>query len=405
MVTSNEVNSAPSAEAQHFWATLPRPIVGLAPMDAISDHPFRFIQKKYGNPAIVYTEFTSVEGLCHGDWLAMRNFLYDESQRPIIAQIYGRTPDHFRQVAIMLCELGFDGIDINMGCPAKTVANGGAGAGLIRTPDCAQAIIEATKAGVAEWRNGATTANCTKFLARFSQYVADLHEQLPAAYAQRRLIPVSVKTRIGYEAAEVDEWIPRLLAAEPAAIALHGRTLRQAYKGQADWEMIARAAELASATPTLLLGNGDVTSRTDAESRAATYGLDGVLIGRASFGNPFIFQPDQMLSAASQADNSQLVSEQAALSPERQEKLAFRQRLLGIAIDHARLYEATFRPYERYHFAAMRKHLGWYIKDFAGASYIRARLMQTNSSQEVEVLLQQNKERANALVRAGSTVN
>ncbi len=363
----NEAN-----QAQHFWASLPRPIVGLAPMDAITDHPFRYIQKKYGNPDILYTEFTSVEALCHGDWQAMRNFLYDESQRPIIAQIYGRTPDYFRQVAIMLCELGFDGIDINMGCPAKTVANGGSGAGLIRTPDCAQAIIQAVKDGVEAWRNGATTADCTRLLARFSQYVADQHAQLPAAYRQHRAIPVSVKTRIGYEAPEVDAWIPRILEMEPAALALHGRTLRQAYSGQADWDAIGRAAELAQATPTLILGNGDVTSRIDAEARAATYGLDGVLIGRASFGNPFIFHPDHQPFTDPQ---------------DRRARMAFRYRLIDIALDHARLYEETFQAYERYRFVAMRKHLGWYIKDIAGASHIRANLMQTNSSQEVEVLL------------------
>jgi hypothetical protein len=118
---------------QSFWHALPRPLIGLAPMDGITDHPFRHIQKKYGNPAIMYTEFTSVEALCHGDWQSMNHLLYDESQRPIIAQIYGRTPLYFRQIAVLLCELGFDGIDINMGCPAKSVANGGCGAGLIRT--------------------------------------------------------------------------------------------------------------------------------------------------------------------------------------------------------------------------------------------------------------------------------
>ncbi len=158
----SSTNAVPSP---NLWDTLARPIVGLAPMDGISNHPFRHIQKKYGNPDLVYTEFTSVEALCHGDWRWLRNFLYDESQRPLIAQIYGRTPKYFRQVAIMLCELGFDGIDINMGCPAKTVANGGCGAALIRTPDCAQAIIQATKEGVQDWCNGATTATCTRLFA------------------------------------------------------------------------------------------------------------------------------------------------------------------------------------------------------------------------------------------------
>jgi nifR3 family TIM-barrel protein len=356
-----------------FWEALPRPIVGLAPMDGVTDHPSRHIQKKYGNPDVVYTEFTSVEALCHGDWQSWRNFLYDETQRPIVAQIYGRTPEYFRQVAIMLCELGFDGIDVNMGCPAKTVANGGCGAGLIRTPDCAQSIIQAVKDGVQDWRNGATTAQCTRLLARFSKRVAAIHEQLPPAYRQRRSMPVSVKTRIGYDAPAVNDWVPRLLEAEPAAICLHGRTLRQGYSGLANWEAIAQAAELAGGAQTLILGNGDAATRGDAERRAATYGLAGVLIGRASFGNPFVFHKEQL------ADDDE----------DRQARLARRLRLIAIALEHVRLYEETFRPYERYRFYAMRKHLGWYIKDVASASHIRASLMQVNDAREVELLLAQ----------------
>src|SRR5262245_47814010 len=109
-----------------FWSTLSQPIIGLSPMDGVSDHPFRQIQKKYGQPAVVYTEFTSVEGVCHGADRLLKDFLFDESQRPIIGQIYGTTPEYFRQTSIVLCELGFDGIDINMGCPAKNVAHAGA---------------------------------------------------------------------------------------------------------------------------------------------------------------------------------------------------------------------------------------------------------------------------------------
>ena len=361
-----------------FWHTLHRPIIGAAPMDAVTDQPFRHILKKYGNPDIVYTEFTSVEALCHGDWSSMHNFLYDESQRPIIAQIYGRTPDYFRQVAIMLCEMGFDGIDINMGCPAKTVANGGCGAGLIRTPDNAQAIVRAAKAGVEEWRNGATTANCTRLLARFSKHVAEKHAQLPAAYQERRHIPVSVKTRIGYEEPSVESWIPRLLEVEPVVICLHGRTLRQAYKGQADWDVIGKAAQIVKKTPTLILGNGDVSSYEDGVQRSAHYGLDGVLIGRASFGNPFVFQP----------------SKPSATEQTHLERELFRHRLITIAMEHVRLYEQTFQHVKNFYFPAMRKHLSWYIKDFSGAGHLRASLMQANSSQEVDAIFDQQRQRS-----------
>ena len=115
-------------DSTNFWQTLELPIIGLSPMDGVTDQPFRHIQKKYGNPPVVYTEFTSTEGVCHGAEQLLSDFLYDETQRPIIAQIYGTTPEFFRQTTILLCELGFDGIDINMGCPAKNVAHSGAGA-------------------------------------------------------------------------------------------------------------------------------------------------------------------------------------------------------------------------------------------------------------------------------------
>jgi nifR3 family TIM-barrel protein len=363
--------------AASFWATLPRPIVGLAPMDGITDQPCRHIQKKYGNPALVYTEFTSVEALCHGDWLSVRNLLYDESQRPIIGQIYGRTPRYFEQVAVLLCELGFDGIDINMGCPAKTVANGGSGAGLIRTPDLAQGIIQATKRGVEHWQNGATVADCPDLVRPLVAYVAKRREQLSMQAQERRVIPVSVKTRIGFETPVVDAWIPRLLEAEPTAIGVHGRTLRQAYTGQADWDEIGRAAQVAQGSGILILGNGDVTSRSDALRRAATYGVDGVLIGRASFGNPFVFQ--QPVAGTDPA-------EAPAQRPPR-------QTMIQIALEHAHLYEHTFRPLERYWFLPMRKHLGWYIKEVRGARPLRNQLMQVTNAQEVETLLQQQAER------------
>jgi tRNA-dihydrouridine synthase B len=335
-------------------------------MDGVGDHPFRHIQKKYGNPAVVYTEFTSVEALCHGDRLSMLNLLYDESQRPVIAQIYGKTPHYYRQVAVLLCELGFDGIDLNMGCPAKTVANKGCGAGLICVPDLAQTLIRAVQAGVQDWLNGATPAECPDISPRFALEAAALRARLPRAYQARRPVPVSVKTRIGFDAPAVGEWIPRLLETAPSAICLHGRTLRQAYKGVANWDAIAQAAELAQGSNTLLLGNGDVQSRADGEARAARYGLDGVLIGRASFGNPFVFCPEPGDEASARST---------------------RRQLLEIALEHARLYEATFERQKRYCFMPMRKHLGWYVKEFFGARQLRSALVQSHSAVEAEGLL------------------
>jgi tRNA-dihydrouridine synthase B len=180
----------------------------------------------------------------------------------------------------------------------------------------------------------------------------------------------------------VDAWIPRLLEMEPVAITLHGRTLRQAYSGRADWEQIGRAAELAKGTNTLILGNGDVASRTDAESRAATYGVDGILIGRASMGKPFLFRKDEPIQ-------------------EKTKKLTYGPDLSQIALEHAYLYEQTFRTYAHYRFLPMRKHLAWYIRDVRGANHLRASLVQTHSPQEAEALLRQHKTLTNGVYQSG----
>jgi tRNA-dihydrouridine synthase B len=417
-------------------------------MNGVTDHPCRHIQKKYGRPMLLFTEFTSVDGICAGASTLLTDFDYDESQRPIIGQIYGRDPDKFRQTAILLCQLGFDGIDINMGCPAKSVANGGAGAGLIRTPDLAQAIVRATLAGVQQWVNGATVRDCPDVTRKLAAAVearasfnfaatqsgggaAKLNEgggALPPAYQARRAIPVSVKTRIGYAAPQVAEWIPRLLETGPAAITVHGRTLAQGYTGVSDWAAIGQAAALARGSGTLVLGNGDLRDLADAQTRSATYGTDGALIGRASYGNPFVFRDDPAtlppvpggggcpLGAPrlKDMDGHARVAEEAPpaaatpVDPAVHHVTAYGgpggggcplgaprlktvngsgakpdYRLLHIALEHAQLYDAhlaqTSSGHGRPHFLPMRKHLGWYVRHLPGASHLRRTLLQSSS--------------------------
>lgn len=345
----------------NFWQTLEKPIIGLSPMDGVTDFSFRFIQKKYGNPAVVYTEFSSVEGITHGSTAFLKEFLYDPNQGPVVAQIFGTDPTAFYEATIMICELGFDGVDINMGCPAKNVAHRGAGAGLIKTPKLAQQIIKSVQQATQDWANGMTLKKGAPSLKKvIRDEVARRHEALPALRQLRRLLPVSVKTRKGYDHDQVDEWIPTLLATKPAAIALHGRTLTQHYGGAADWEAIGRAATLAHNTNTLLLGNGDVQSIEDATTKIANYGVDGILIGRATFGNPFIFTGNTNPNA---------------------------EQLAPIAIEHAQHFEKHFSPLEKYNFLPMRKHLGWYIRGVENAVQIRTELFQTHSAQEVTKIL------------------
>lgn len=343
-----------------FWSKLAKPIIGLSPMDGVTDHPYRAIHKKYGNPAVMYTEFTSVEGVCHGADRLLIDFLYNETQRPIVAQVYGTTPQFFRETAVVLCQLGFDGIDINMGCPAKNVAHSGAGAALIKTPKLAQEIIRATKDGVQDWLNGMNASDCEHISESIAKEVKARHEALPEEYQARKVIPVSVKTRVGYDQPVINEWIPNLLEMEPTTIALHGRTLTQHYSGLASWEAIAEAAKLVHQTKTLILGNGDVQSLDDAYSKISDYGVDGVLLGRATFGNPFIYLQNE----------------------------SDKKNIFSVALEHAYVYENSHMGNERYNFMPMRKHLGWYVKSIPNASQIRIELFKANSADEVKTIFE-----------------
>ena len=359
---------------EHFWQKLAAPIIGLSPMDGLTDHPFRHITKKYGNPAVVYTEFTSVEGVCHGATQLLKDFMFDETQRPVIAQIYGTTPSFFRQTALILCELGFDGIDINMGCPAKNVAHSGAGAALIRTPELAQEIIRETKAGVTDWQNGKTAADCPDISPQVAAVVVERHAKLPTEYQSKRAVPVSVKTRIGYDLPVVHEWIPTLLEMEPAAIALHGRTLKQQYSGLASWEEIGKAAEIIKQTNTRIVGNGDVKSYADALEKTQEFGIDGVLVGRASLGNPYVFMATPPASPS----------------------------INEIAIEHSFLYQNIFKDEFKYSFMPMRKHLAWYIKGVPNAVSTRVKLVMSNTAEEVQEILTTNQLVSDIIAPSGS---
>lgn len=341
----------------NFWKDLPAGFVGLSPMDGVTDHPCRHIQKKYGIPAVTYTEFTCVEGITHGATRLLKDFLYDDTQRPIVGQIYGHTPEDFRTVALLVCQLGFDGVDINMGCPAKTVTHLGSGAALIRTPKLAQEIIRQTQAGVEDWFNG-KTADDTELSDEIKQEINN--RSFGKMPTDRKRIPISIKTRIGYEKPIVEEWIPTLLELEPAAIALHGRTLNQRYSGLADWDEIAKAVEFTSQTETKMMGNGDVKTLAEAKEKIEKYHLDGILIGRATWGNPWMLLGHE----------------------------ATKEERFAVALEHAHFYEDTFSHTDRYNFLPMRKHLGWYISNFPGAADLRIKIMQTNSAAEVEKVLE-----------------
>lgn len=359
-----------------FWSALPRPILGLSPMDGVTDACFRRVIAAQGKPDVSFTEFTHVHDVCRGPEILLETLIYSELERPIVAQLYGKDPALFYQAAQAACELGFDGIDVNMGCPSKNVASSGSGAALIKTPDVAQAILRATQQGIRDWAGGQTLEQAgfkPARIAAFQRLNAQRGGKLPA----RRRLPLSVKTRLGYDCVTVEPWIEHLLQERPAAISLHGRTLRQMYKGAADWAAIGRAAVLAKGTGTLLLGNGDVQSLDDAVGRIRDTGVDGVLVGRAVLGAPWFFRAKEQARSAAAAPGRESVD----LCGDEPLPL---DRRFAVLLDHARQFEALFG---RDQFHRMRKHLGWYCKGFPHAAALRARMFQVSSAEEVQTVL------------------
>lgn len=208
-----------------FWQSLTGPIIGMAPMDGVTDATFRHTVALQGKPDVSFTEFTHVHDVCRGPEFLLDSLVYHEVERPIVAQLYGKDPDLFYQAAHAVCELGFDGLDVNMGCPSRSVALSGSGAGLIRTPDLAHAIMQATRQGIADWAAGQTLERAGLKLGRV-EAIQRMNQQRQAARPLvRGIIPLSVKTRLGYDVAIVDRWIEHLLMEQPAVISLHGNAL------------------------------------------------------------------------------------------------------------------------------------------------------------------------------------
>jgi tRNA-dihydrouridine synthase len=350
-------------------------------MDGVTDAPNRTMHGLHGRPDIVMTEFTNVEGLWRGGDRIFRDFLYTPAERPVIAQIFGCRPEYFYKAAHVVCELGFDGVDINMGCPASSVASRGGGAALIRVPETAKAIIRATQQGVRDWANGQTLEDLDMEPARI-QRIRQMNEERvhvwgDNAIIERRLLPVSVKTRLGYDSITITDWVKELLELEPANISLHGRTLTQHYKGEANWDAIAAAAEIVRQTDTLILGNGDIHNLYEAAQRIRMSGVHGVLIGRASFGNPWLFRHKETLRQLLNAGVNPTHEDLPTIEPTREERLI-------MALEHARVH-AKLKGES--HFVELRKHMGWYLGHFPGAKRVRNDLVRINSLADVERII------------------
>lgn len=311
---------------QGFWKKLKKPIFTVAPMANVTDVAFRRLLAKYGKPDVMWTEFVSTDGLMsEGRENILIDLKFDKTERPIVAQIFGSKPENFYKTAQLLRELGFDGIDINMGCPDRNVEKQGAGAALMKNPCLAQEIIRETIRGAGK-------------------------------------LPVSVKTRIGYSKNQLAEWLPCLLEAEPAAITIHARTRKEISLVPARWEHIAEAVKIrdAAGSKTLILGNGDVGSREDGLRKIKETGADGVMVGRGLFGNPWFFKP--------------------AFTPTIADKL-------NALVEHVRFFDELLVEHKS--FDIMKKHFKAYVAGFKGAKELRIKLMETKNSTEVEKIVRE----------------
>lgn len=362
-----------------FWGALERPIIAMAPMDGVTDFACRAMMARHGRPDVMFTEFTTATGLFYAPERILRDFEYSEMERPIVAQLYGNNAEDFYKATHVVCELGFDGVDINMGCPSRSVTQNNCGGKLITAPDLALEIIRATRQAIQDWSQGQSLENIREkhgIKNKVVEVVRQMNRRrtgkdLPAL---RRLIPYSVKTRIGYDSIVIEKWVETLLSESPAVLSIHGRTLKQMYKGQARWDVIAKAVSVARGSGTFILGNGDITTPRHAAKAIIESGVDGVLIGRGCLGNPWIFQEKEQIRKAVREGN---------FSAMETPPVPLRQRLT-IALEHARYYE-EHRGEET--FPSLRKHLIGYLSHFPDASIWRAKVLKTRNLGELTEIL------------------
>ncbi|MCQ2011366.1 tRNA-dihydrouridine synthase [Sporolactobacillus sp. STSJ-5] len=311
----------------NFWRDLPRPFFILAPMEEVTDVVFRHVVSAAAKPDVFFTEFTNTDSYCHPEGIqSVRGRLtFTEDEQPLVAQIWGDKPEHFQQMSMGLAKQGFRGVDINMGCPVPNVTANGKGSGLILRPEVAADIIQATKAGG---------------------------------------LPVSVKTRLGYS--DVDEWhdwLTHILKQDIANLTIHLRTRKEMSKVDAHWELIPEIKKLRDqlAPDTLLTINGDVHDRQTGLKLADQYGIDGLMIGRGIFANPFAFEKEQ------KDHNS--------------------KELLDLLRLHLDLHDRYSEALELRPFTALHRFFKIYVRGFRGASELRNQLMSTKSTDEARALL------------------
>lgn len=312
--------------ANNFWAELPKPFFVLAPMEDVTDVVFRHVVKEAGAPDVYFTEFTNSDSFCHPDGKdSVRGRLaFTEDEQPIVAHIWGDNPEYFKEMSIALTEMGFKGLDINMGCPVPNVAGRGKGSGLILRPEVAAELIAAAKTGG---------------------------------------LPVSVKTRIGYaEMSEMEDWLTHVLQQGIANLSIHLRTRNEMSKVDAHWEVIPQIMALRDkiAPNTLITINGDIPDRQKGLELFEQYGVDGIMIGRGIFKNPYAFEVEKKEHTS-------------------QELLGLLRLQLDLQDEYAQMVPRSI--------VGLHRFFKIYVKGFPGANDLRVSLMGTKSTDEVRHIL------------------
>lgn len=316
---------------KNFWRKIKKPFFCLAPMADVTDAAFRSIITKYGKPDVIWTEFVSADGLSSpGRKVLKNNLIFSKKEHPIIVQLFSSNPDKMREASKYCALLGFDGIDINMGCPDKSIEKQGSGAALIKDMKKAGEIIQAVKDGIKD---------------------------------AKKDISVSVKTRIGYNKNQINEWIPFLLSQNIDALTIHARTRKEMSLVPARWEHVKEVVEIRNkmGLKTKIIGNGDVKDIREGKRLAKENGCDGVMIGRGVFGNPWIFS--------------------------RSEKIPTIKEKLKVLVEHTKLFDKLLGNVKN--FSIMKKHYKAYVNGFDGAKELRVKLMETKNAKEVELIIKE----------------
>jgi tRNA-dihydrouridine synthase len=307
-----------------FLEELPKPFFILAPMDDVTDTVFRQVIADIAKPDLFFTEFVNVDGLqSPGRPRLMHKLRLDDKEVPVIAQLWGLKPENYYKTTKDIIEMGYAGVDVNMGCPVKTVVKNGACAALINNKELAGQIIDAVKEAAGDH------------------------------------FPVSVKTRVGFNNVDLS-WSEFLLSKKLNMLSIHGRTAKQMSKVPADWDLIGKVRELRDVTcpSTLIVGNGDVKNRQHGLELAEKYKLDGIMIGRGIFEDPFVFEENSPWQDYT------------------------KQQKIDLYRKHVELFIKTWQNNER-KIETLNKFCKVYINGFEGVKEFREQLMSAKSAAQL----------------------